>query len=165
MIKVGLIQGVHGLHGEVKVLSLTDYPQRFKKGERFSLSRQTGLFTVETLRRHGDVFLVKFQGVEERETARGLVGAYLEIADEEAMPLPEGRFYHFQLIGLHVYERDVLLGELTEIIETAANDVYVVTGDQEKPLLIPALKSIVQTVDVAAGRMDVALPPGLLEAR
>ncbi len=164
MIRIGLIQGVHGIKGEVKVLPLTDFPDRFKKEMTVALSKKEGVFAVETVRYQGNTVLLKFGRVEDRDAAQTLVGSYLEIPEEEAMPLPAGHFYHFQVIGLKVYENNVCLGVISEIIESAAHDVYVVKQEDGGQFLFPALKSIVQAVDLPAGRMEVSLPPGLLEA-
>ena len=164
MIRIGLIQGVHGVRGEVKVLPLTDFPRRFQKGKSVRLSQKEGLFVMESVRRQGGIYLIAFGGVQDRDAAQGLLGSYLEIAEEEAMALPKDRFYHFQLLGLKVFEDGVCLGEIDEIIATAANDVYAVRRPDGGHFLLPALKSVVQQVDLEAGRMDVALPAGLLEA-
>ncbi len=80
------------------------------------------------------------------------------------MPLPEGHFYHFQLLGLQVYESGICLGEIVEIIESAAHDVYGVQRPDGRRFLLPALKSIVLKVDLDKGRMEVKVPAGLLEA-
>jgi 16S rRNA processing protein RimM len=95
--------------------------------------------------------------------AEQLRGGYLEITREQLVPLPEGSYYIFEIIGLKVYDLDgAYLGEITDVLQTGANDVYVVeTGG--KPLLIPALKQVVREVDLQGRRMRVELPEGLME--
>ena len=166
-LAVGNIRGAHGIRGEVKVELLTDYPERFKPGAAMYLGSEDHARPVEiaAVRPHQEYLLVKLSPVPDRDAAQALVGQLLLIPEEQAMPLGEHENYAHDLLGLTVTTTEGrTLGELTDILTTGANDVYVVTGPEGKgEVLIPALRDVVLSVDLAAGRMVVALPEGLLE--
>ena len=89
-------------------------------------------------------------------------GSLLTVQEDDIPALPEGTFYHFQLIDMKVYsDEGESLGVIAEILDTSANDVYVVRGDEGKDLLVPAIRETVLDVDVDEGRMTVHLIPGL----
>lgn len=159
---IGKITSPHGVKGEVKVHPLTDYPERFYQTKKVWVEAQNNYLHIEGVRDHQEIFLIKFQGVDDRDEAEKLVNSYITIDPEQVTKLPPGHFYQFQIIGLEVYDTEgVYLGELVDILETGANDVYVVKRTEKKDLLIPALKSIVQEIDIENRRMTVDLPIGL----
>jgi 16S rRNA processing protein RimM len=91
--------------------------------------------------------------------------ADLQVRLEDAAPLPEGVYYHWQILGLQVVtEQGESLGELVEILETGANDVYVVRDAEGRERLLPAIRSVVAQVDEQAGRLVVRPLPGLLDS-
>lgn len=160
---IGQIIGAHGIRGEVKVSLLTDYPERFRPGSDVFLGAGDRVMAavIETARPHRGVQLVKLSIVPDRTAAEALQGAYLLIAEKQAMPLGEHENYVHDLIGLSVETATgEVLGRLVEVLFTGANDVYVVEGGG-KELLIPALREVVVQVDVPAGKMVVVLPEGL----
>lgn len=164
-LAIGSIVGVHGIRGEVKVEVLTDYPQRFGVGETVYLGKTTQgdarPLRIEAARPHKQAMLVKLTGVHDRNAAELLRGLLMMIPEEQAMPLAADENYAHDLIGLTVETEDGRrLGKLTEILYTGANDVYVVAGPQGE-VLVPALRDVVASVDVAAGLMIVVLPEGL----
>ncbi|HCF48719.1 MAG TPA: 16S rRNA processing protein RimM [Syntrophomonas sp.] len=165
-VSIGKVVGVYGIHGWVRVFPLTDFPERFKTLQRVGL-RGPGMeqiLEVEASRPYQHGYLLKFKGIDSPEAARVLHQALLQIDEKEIYPLPEGVYYHFQLQGLAVYdERLGHLGEISEILETGANDVYVVDSPRFGEILIPAIKEIILNVDVEAGHMQVALLPGLID--
>ncbi len=164
-LAVGHIVGVHGIRGEVKVAALTDFPERFRPGARLYLGAPTQAIAVqvEAARPHKGGWLVKLASVADRNAAELLRDQYLLVPEDEAMPLGEHENYAHDLIGLAVETTaGEALGRLTEILFTRANDVYVV-ADSDGELLIPALRDVVRRVDLAAGKMVVALPDGLRE--
>jgi len=107
--------------------------------------------------------LLKLGGCDDRNAAEGLRGLLVQVPVDDAVPLEEGEYYHFQIVGLRV-ETDAgeLLGRVVEVLETGANDVYVVRGPRGE-VLLPAVESVVDVLDPAAGRMVVHLLPGMLE--
>jgi 16S rRNA processing protein RimM len=154
VIRVGQVMGAFGIQGAVKVRALTDFPDRYAPGATLLLDgapRQ-----VEWSRPHGGELVVKFTHVTSRSQAETLNGRLLEVADEELHALPEGRWYHHQLVGLAVgTEGGRRLGTLTDVVSRPANDIWVVRDDQAE-VLVPAIRDAVLEVDLAAGRVTVA---------
>jgi 16S rRNA processing protein RimM len=107
-----------------------------------------------------EVYLT-LEGVNTRDEAEALRGWAIKIDRSEVPPLKDG-WYYFELEGMQVYEEDKLLGTLTQVIQTGANDVYLVKGPKGE-ICVPALKTVVKNVDVPGKRMDVKLPPGLID--
>lgn len=165
LIAVGEIIKCHGIRGEVKVMPLTDDPARFGKLGRVFLKNSLGIqeLHLEGYRLLAPFVLVKFEGVDDLSAAEALGRGLICILRRERMKLPEGRYYHDQLEGLRVYTLSgQLLGEIERILETGANDVYVVAGGGRE-ILIPALKQVVRKIDLAEGKIIVTLPEGLNE--
>ena len=157
---VGRITGVWGLKGHVKVESLTHNSTRFHQGASFLIGSDEHL--CEDARLQGRSLVVKLQGVETREDAAELRGAILEIPTSDAPPLPEGTYYHHQVLGLEVWTSEGRpLGHVVEILETGGNDVYVVHGPDGETL-VPAIADVVVVVDMQAGRITIEPMPGLL---
>lgn len=161
----------HGLKGEVRVVPLCDRPARFRKLLRVwtgpdGREPAGDPVEVESAHLHGKFVLVKLKGVDSMEAAERLRSRLLFVPREETAPLPEGRFYIFDLVGLEVFAEDgELLGEVKAVTENPANDLFVVApADGGPEFLVPALRSVVQRIDVAEGKMVVRLLPGLREA-
>lgn len=162
-VLVGEVIKPHGIQGELKVYSHTDNPQRFKKLSKVILE-QNGLtqpFNIVSARVQPDGVYLTLEGIETREEAEKLRGATVKIDRADVPPLKEG-WYYFELEGMQVFEGELCLGVLTQVMATGANDVYLVKGEKGE-ICIPALKSVVKKVDVPGRRMDVELPLGLLE--
>lgn len=163
-ILVGVIAKPHGLRGEVVVDVLSDAPERFAPGSALRASLARGgsrQVTVEESRPFGARLLVRLEGIGTREEAEALHGAELTIGADEVAPLPEGRYYRFQLVGLRVETtRGTHLGEVTDVFATGSNDVIVVRGGTGE-VLIPILPGVVVSVDADGKAMTVAPPPGL----
>jgi 16S rRNA processing protein RimM len=160
---VGKIVGAHGVFGEVKVSLMTDNPERFRQGARLLLESEEGLIPVEvsSARPHKGMMLVKLASVPNRNAAELLQWRKLLIPESEAMPLGQDENYVHDLIGLRVESAEgEALGEITEILFTPANDVYVVAGPNGE-LLLPALRDVVLRVDLEGGVMLVKVPDGL----
>ena len=154
MIRVGQVGGAYGVEGAVKVIPLTDFDDRFAKGSRLVLEGAER--EIEWSRPGHPGLVVKFRGIDNRTIADLFRGRYLEIAEEAARPLPEGRFYHHQVVGLTVLTSSGQpLGTIAEVLERPANDVWV-SRDGVVEHLIPATKDAVVEVDVDAGRVVVA---------
>lgn len=161
-ITIGKIISPHGVKGEVKVLPLTDFPQRFQTMRSVWVDLKGREMEIEQVRSVSEAILVKFKGIDDRDMAEKLRNGILQILPDELTPLPEGHYYRFQIIGLSVFDPEgAALGSVSDVLETGANDIYVVKDREGKELLIPALKSIVLSIDLTAGRMVVKIPPGL----
>ena len=166
-ISIGRIVNTHGIRGEVKVKVLSDSLDRFEGMAQVHAAPDENagakqILDIAGLRYHKDMVLMRFQGIETMTQAESLKGAFLQVPENELPPLPEGRYYIYQLEGLSVWEKGVCYGTLTEVMQPGGNDVYVVS-DGEKEILIPALKTVIREVDLEEGRMEVELPAGLLE--
>lgn len=162
-VLIGEILRPHGVHGQVKVYPITRDPRRYKKLKDVTLVNEdkNRLVHIVEARVQADNVYLSFEGIETVEDAEKLRGWKVYIDRTDVPPLAEG-WYYFELEGMQVFEGDLLLGTLEKIVETGSNDVYVVRGEKGE-ICIPALKSVVKKVDVPARRMDVQLPPGLLE--
>lgn len=164
-IAIGKILNTQGRAGAVRVLPLTDYPQRFEVKSRVyvSLKGSRKLMSIEKSAPHQKYLIVKFKEIPDMNAAEEIKGGILEITRDQLFPLQENTYYIFDIIGLTVSDRTRgSLGKITEVLQTGANDVYVVeTGG--RPLLIPALKQVVKEIDLPAGRMVVELPDGLVD--
>lgn len=162
-VLIGEILRPHGVAGEVKVYPLTTDARRFAKLKNVVISGGPGKRSIEIRgARLADGFVyLHLQGIDSMDEAEKLRGFKIYIDRAEVPPLEEG-WYYFELEGMQVFEAGVCLGTLVQILETGANDVYVVRGDKGE-ICVPALKNVVINVDVPGRRMDVTLPPGLLE--
>lgn len=111
---------------------------------------------------HQDMLLLKLEGVDTRDAAEALRGAFISVKVEDLPDLGDEGYYIHELLGLRVVGTDGLeLGELAEVLTTGANDVYVVTGGGRE-VLLPAIPSVILQVDLDAGVMTVSVPDGLL---
>ena len=158
---VGLIERPRGLKGEIKVLPLTDFPQRFDPGARLFVAGAPR--TVENSNwQKGRVYLF-IDGVADRESAESLRGELIEIPEGDRPSAGESFWYLDEIEGLHVVARNgAELGKIREVLQTGANDVYIVDRGERRDLLVPALRDVVIEVDLGAGTMTVDLPDGLL---
>jgi 16S rRNA processing protein RimM len=164
MIKVGQILTTYGHKGEVKIYPLTDNRDRFKKLEYVYLQMPDGFkkYHIQSVRNHNNLVLIKFKEVQDMTSAEKLRGIYLTIEEEQLIDLPEDHYFIFQIIDMDVFENNLYLGKVVDVIQTGSNDVYIVKN-QQKEILIPALKSIVKEVDLKQKKMLVSLPEGLLD--
>ncbi|OIQ59861.1 ribosome maturation factor RimM [Moorella thermoacetica] len=169
-IGVGKIIGIHGVRGDVKVLPLTDFPERFRPGTRLILEQESAKgrekrtfpVTVISARPSKGNLILKLAEINDADQAGAVRGATLKVEPWEVEPLPEGHYYIYQLLGSRVYTTGgEFLGTLQDILVTGANDVYVVRNEEAGEILIPALKTVVRQVDLARKEIRVELPPGL----
>jgi 16S rRNA processing protein RimM len=165
-VTVGRVLRPHGVRGEVVVEVLSDVPGRFKKG-----SRMTGLrageapveLVVAASRRHKSGAVVRFEGVEDRDRAEELRGLDLEVPRAAVPRAPAGTYYQYELLGCLCRDGGEDLGRVVEVVEDGGGVLLIVEGEGGR-VPVPFVKEFLREVDVAAGRIDLALPPGLLEA-
>jgi 16S rRNA processing protein RimM len=175
-VTVGRVVKPHGLHGEVVVEPLSDVPGRLARGSRLLAvaDPQAGAaarpgappreLRVTAGRAHGGGRLVRFAGHETRDAAEELRGLWLQVDRGEVPPAPAGTYYRYELVGCRV--RDAGAGELgvvTDVVEDGGGLLLLVSGGGSQ-VLVPFVESFLRDVDVAAGRIEVALPPGFLAA-
>jgi len=160
---IGRIIGPWGIKGDVRVFVETDFPERFGQTREVLLGDDLTPYRVERGRPHGRVALLKLEGIETPEAAETLRGQVVQVPMSDAVPLPEGVWYWHDLLGIEVWtSAGERVGTLAQILETAGNDVYVVRRDG-KEVLIPAIESVVKSVDLEARRMVIEPIPGMIE--
>ncbi|UOF89235.1 ribosome maturation factor RimM [Fodinisporobacter ferrooxydans] len=169
LITVGAITRPHGLKGEVKVFSRTDFPEvRFAKGSELLLQRPEGGPTirvrVKSARPQQAMYIVQFEEYSTVEEAESLRGYELKVTETDLVPLPEGEFYIHQLVGCRmIADTGETLGELVDVLQPGANDVYVIRAVSGKELLLPAIPDCILHVDVEKREISVHILPGLLD--
>lgn len=162
-LTVGFLRRPHGLQGEINMDLHTDFPERMKSGRKLFVGEQHQPVTLASVRPHQSGLLVKLEGIETPEDAGLFRNQWVYIQAKDASPLPEGQLYQHELIGFKVMdENDNMLGELTEILETGANDVYIVKDEAGKEILLPAIPSVILELDAAHRLMRVHLLEGLV---
>ncbi len=140
----------------------TDFPERLRRGRRVYLGEEHFPTEIVSVRPHKHGVLITFQGIQTLEEAAVWRNQWVYVRADELPPLPPGEYYAHELIGLQVLdEAGRLLGELTEILHTPANKVYLVRKADGKELLLPAIPSVILCVDLQARQMRVRLLPGL----
>jgi 16S rRNA processing protein RimM len=165
---IGEITRPHGVVGEVRMRVRTAYPERLLELKRVHIGRDLDdpaviEYPVAGVRLHQNYALLKLAGIDNRDQADRLRQLQVMVALEDAVPLEDGEHYLYQIIGLRVEtETGDVLGPLTEVLETGANDVYIVDSPQYGEVLIPATDETILDTDIQAGRMVVKLPDGLL---
>ena len=150
------------MHGELKVVVETDDPQRFHLLREVYLGDGLVRFEVRRARLHGGQAWLQLRGIEDPTAAEQWRNAYVYVPLEQALPLAEGEYYYHQIEGLTVITVEgKVLGQVSEVLPTGANDVYVVQG-ADGEVLLPALKDVIIQIDLDAGTMLVRVPDGLL---
>ena len=158
---VGRIIRSHGLDGSLRIQSLSDNPARFQAGSMVTVAGRTR--TVASCNHLPDGHaLLRLEGLNDPYAARRLSGEWLIAPTDSDHQLPEGEYYHYQLVGLTaITDRGENLGTVQEVLETGSNDVYVVTSDSGEEVLLPAIEQVVKEIDLASGKMLVHLLDGL----
>lgn len=165
---VGKIVNTHGISGEVRVISSTDFPE-----ERFAVGSKLGLFKpdekkpimvkITSHRKHKNFDLVTFEGHFNINQVEGYRNAMLKVSENELEDLEEHAFYHYEILGCQVFTlegRDI--GKVTEILQTGANDVWEVTPERGKKHYIPYIEAIVKQVDPDEKKIIIDPMEGLL---
>ncbi len=164
LIVVGEVTRAHGVGGAVRVFPVTDFPERLLSLRRVVVVRggTARPAQVERAEVSGRHVVMKLAGVNTPEDAEALRGATLRIPAADVPPLPPGQFYVFQVVGLRVRTPDGrVIGEVTEVLRTGSNDVYVVRSLEGEDVLLPAVDDVIRAIDVAAGEMVARLPEWL----
>lgn len=149
-IEVGKINNTHGLRGEVKAMSWCDTPEFFEGFSRVWIDHLE--YALEKVRYQKGGLILKLKGVDTVEQAQGLKQKIMwaeksQVTDQ----LEEGRYLISDLIGLPVYEDDKALGKLKDVLQTGANDVYIVSTPNGKELLLPVIDQVVERIDLEEG--------------
>jgi len=178
-IVVGRILRPHGLRGEVVVEVLTDAPRRFDPGSSLLLVREgrPEVALVIAARRAASApggsagggrarqatALVRFAGIGDREAAVALRGGWLEIERSLVPPAPAGTYYRFELLGCRCSDGGEDLGQVVEVVEDGGG-LLLIVADGRREVPVPFVARFLRAVDVEHGRIELDLPPGLIEA-
>jgi len=142
---------------------LTDFPERLKPGVIVYIGSQHQPMKLRSCRWHNQALLVGFEDILDRERVGGFRNQIVHVRADDRPALPEGDYYHHQILGLRVTtEVGERLGLVTEILETGANDVYVVAQQDGPDILLPAVDEVILGIDLEKGEMRVHLMPGIL---
>jgi len=159
-ITIGEILAPQGVKGKVKVKIETDFPQHFASGSKIYINRQP--ITIDSTEWHNEKLIIKLNAIDSFEDAQKLRGKTIEIPRSQIHPLPEGQYYHFQLIGLEVWTvQGELLGNITEILTAESNDSYIIHGAKGE-ILIPAIEDVIKSIDLDKGCLVIEPIEGLL---
>lgn len=167
LFKVGVITNTHGIRGEVKVFPTTDDPRRFSELKEILLDtgNEKTVLHISNVKFFKNMVILKFKEYNDINEVEKLRKKELFVTRENAVPLEENEYYIADLIGLKaVSDEGEELGEVADVLQSAANDIYVIKKPGEKDLLVPAIKDCVKSVDIPGDRIELHLLPGLKEA-
>lgn len=172
-VLIAEITSPFGLRGAVKATILTDFPERFDRLEEAFLAPPGAPLDTERVRyevmsariQNDKQVVLRLAGISKTEQAEELRGYSVAVPMSEIVPLPEGEYYIFQIIGLDVYTtKDEYVGRVVNVESRTANDIYVVRGPMSpRDVLVPAIKDVIKNIDLDKGRVTVELLDGLLE--
>lgn len=166
LLRVGVIANTHGVHGEVKVYPTTDDMARFKKLKQVILDtgKEQRTLEIASVKFFKNLAILKFKGIDNINDIEKYKGKDLLITREQAVPLKKDEYFICDLIGCQVVTEDgTKVGELTEVLQTAANDVFVVEGIEKKEILVPYINDCVLNVSMEEKKVTVKLLPGMTD--
>ncbi|MEW5870197.1 MAG: ribosome maturation factor RimM [Chloroflexota bacterium] len=159
---VGKLRRPHGVRGELLMEVITDFPERLHSGVTVYIGETYQPHTIRSRRWNGALLMVTFDAYQDPDAAGVLRNQLVYVRADDRPLLPEGEYYHHQLIGMKVIsDEGQFLGRLTQILDTGANDVYLVRPEAGAELLLPAIPDVVLEIDLEHGEMHVHLLPGL----
>ena len=165
MFQVGVISSTHGVRGEVKVYPTTDDVKRFKKLKEAILDtgREQKLLEIETVKFFKQFVILKFKGIDSINDIEKYKGKSLLVDREHAVKLKKDEYFIADMIGMRVVTEDgQAFGTLKEVIETGANDVYIIDTKEHGEVLVPAIKQCILDVDIENSTMRIHLLEGLV---
>lgn len=165
MLQVGVITQTHGVRGEVKVFPTTDDVNRFKKLKQVILDtgKETMSLEIQSVKFFKQFVILKFKGIDNINDIEKYKRCSLYVTREHAVPLEEDEYFIADMIGMEVCTEDGnIFGTLKDVIETGANDVYVIESAEHGEVLVPAIKECIRGVDIEKGQMMIHLMDGLI---
>jgi 16S rRNA processing protein RimM len=160
---VGKLRRPHGVRGEILMDVYTDFPERLKTGVTVYIGPEHTPARIRNTRWQAPAMLIAFERYETREEAGLLRNLLVHVRADDRPPLDEGEYYHHQLLGMQVIEESgEYLGVLSGILETGANDVFIVTTPEGREVLLPATDEVLLEIDLDRKQMRVHLLPGLI---
>lgn len=163
-LQVGVISSTHGIRGEVKVFPTTDDAARFKTLKQVLLDtgKERIELEIQAVRFFKQFVIVKFRGIDNINDIEKYKGKSLFIPREDGVRLDEGEYYIADLIGMEVFTEEGRFGVLKDVMETGANEVYIIDSDRHGEVLIPAIRQCILDVNVEENKMKIRLLDGLL---
>jgi 16S rRNA processing protein RimM len=162
-LAVGKLRHAHGVHGEILMEVLTDFPERLIPGAILYLGSESEQLRLTRCRPHREGLLMTFEGYTTPEEIGQFRNQILYVKAIDRPPLAEGEYYHHQLIGLHVAtDAGVSIGTVTEILETGASDVLVIRPETGPDVLIPIVDAFIQNIDLTHREITAHIIPGIL---
>lgn len=165
-VVIGIIEKPHGIKGDVKVRAVTNYPARFKSLHKVIVEPPAGgieELEISKIWVRGKVVYLHFKGVDTRDKANAIKGAFLSVKQEDVLPLEEGWFYHFKILGFEVKTiSNEILGYVQEVMDLPANAVLVVKNENRE-YLIPVIRDVVKSMDMDGKEIIIEPMEGLLE--
>lgn len=165
MLQVGVITQTHGVRGEVKVFPTTDDVNRFKKLKQVILDtgKETMSLEIQSVKFFKQFVILKFKGIDNINDIEKYKRCSIYVTREHAVPLEEDEYFIADMIGMEVCTEDGnIFGTLKDVIETGANDVYVIESAEHGEVLVPAIKECIRSVDIEKGQMMIHLMDGLI---
>ena len=163
-LQVGVISSTHGIRGEVKVFPTTDEPARFKKLKKVLLDtgKERLELEIQSVKFFKQFVIVKFRGIDNINDIEKYKGKSLMVPREDAVQLEEDEYYIADLIGMEVYTDGGRFGTLKDVMETGANEVYIIDSDEHGEVLVPAIHDCILDVDVEKQTMKIRLMDSLI---
>jgi 16S rRNA processing protein RimM len=162
-IKVGKIVNTHGIKGYVKCIPMTDDLERFRDLKYVYTEKDDTKRTIDDVWDQKGMVYLKLKGIDDMGTAEKFKDTYISILKDQLRQLPEDSYYLFDLEGMDVYSSEGdHMGKISQIYQTAANDVYEVK-DKKRTFLIPAIKDVVKSVNIQEKKMVIDVIEGWLE--
>jgi len=161
-LAIGKLRRAHGIKGEILMEVITEFPERITPDKDVHIGSDHKKHKIIGCRNHAKGLIITIENVTSRSEAEKLQNKMVHISSTDILDLPEDTYYHHQLIGLTIFdEENNEIGILTEILETGANDVYVISSTEGKELLLPAIKSVIKNISPEMGKIIVDLPEWL----
>ena len=165
LLQVGVISSTHGVRGEVKVFPTTDEVKRFKKLKKVILDtgKEQLPLEIEGVKFFKQFVILKFRGIDNINDIEKYKGKRLLVDREHAVKLKKDEYFIADMIGMDVFTEDgELFGALKDVMETGANDVYIIEMSDGKEVLVPAIKQCILDVDIENRKMVIHLLEGLV---
>jgi 16S rRNA processing protein RimM len=166
MYLIGHVIKAQGVRGELKVSPLSENPDRFRQLDtvQIKINQINQAYSVQQVKIAGRFVFLKLLGIETRDEAAAVRGAEVLIGEQDLVHPSDDEFFVHDLVGCRVYsEKGDLIGFLTEVVQLRSNDVWVVTDEVKKEILIPAIKDIIRQVDLKGKKITIHLIEGLLD--
>ena len=165
LLQVGVITSTHGIRGEVKVFPTTDDPKRFKKLKQVILDtgKEKRDLEVESVKFFKQFVILKFKGIDNINEVERYKRCPLLVTRDHAVPLQEDEYFIADMIGMQVVTEDgAVFGTLKDVIETGANDVYIIDSSEHGEVLVPAIKECILDINIEEQKMQIHLMDGLI---